>query len=65
MTTTIESTNDVRWDLSILYSDIEDPRLDTDLRDLAEMAKRFADSYKGHLAGRAARRSGIMRRSKC
>src|SRR5579872_3655488 len=52
MTTAIESTNDVRWDLSILYSGIEDPRLDTDLRDLAEMAKRFADSYKGHLPER-------------
>ncbi len=49
MTTTLESASDARWDLSILYSDIEDPRLDADLRNLAEMAKRFADSYKGRL----------------
>src|SRR5579872_953758 len=47
---TIEDTNQVRWDLSILYSDIEDPRLDSDLSDFAAMAKRFNVSYKGKLA---------------
>ena len=34
MPSTIESTDQVRWDLSILYSDIEDPRLDSDLSQL-------------------------------
>jgi oligoendopeptidase F len=50
MASTIDGTNQVRWDLSILYSSIEDPRLDSDLRDLAEMAKRFCLTYKGKLA---------------
>lgn len=50
MTTAIESTNEVRWDLSVLYSDITDPRLDADLRDLAARAKRFALAYKSRLA---------------
>jgi len=47
---TIEGTSEVRWDLSILYSDIEDPRLNSDLSDLAAMAKRFHLNYKGKLA---------------
>src|ERR1700704_977289 len=49
MASTIDSTNLVRWDLSILYSDIEDPRLDSDLSDLAAMAKHFSVTYKGRL----------------
>ena len=50
MTTTIESTSEVRWDLGILYSDITDPQLDSDLRELAAMARRFSGTYKGRLA---------------
>ena len=50
MATTIESTNQVRWDLSILYSDIDDPRLDSDLSELTAMAKHFSLTYKGKLA---------------
>ncbi|MGH9681979.1 MAG: M3 family oligoendopeptidase [Candidatus Acidiferrales bacterium] len=53
MTTTIattdESTSKVRWDLSILYSDIADPRLDSDLASLKGMAAHFSRSYKGKL----------------
>ena len=50
MATTIESTNQIRWDLSILYSDIADPRLDSDLSELTAMAKHFSHTYKGKLA---------------
>ena len=51
MPTAIENTNQVRWDLSILYSDIADPRLDSDLRELSrECAKHFSATYKGKLA---------------
>src|SRR5690349_8633397 len=49
-TSTIEDTNQVRWDLSILYADIDDPRLDSDLTNLAKMAKRFFVNDKGKLA---------------
>src|SRR5580765_8557081 len=49
-TSAIDSTHQVRWDLSILYSDIADPRLDSDLSSLAEMARRFSLTYKGKLA---------------
>jgi len=50
MEKTIESANEIRWDLSILYSDIADPRLDSDLRELTAMANRFSTAYKGKLA---------------
>src|SRR5271166_6028757 len=50
MATTIESANQVRWDLSLLYKDIDDPRLDADLGKLAKMAKHFSATYKGKLA---------------
>ena len=52
MASTIESVNQVRWDLSILYSDIADPRLDSDLRELTDMARHFSETYKGNLAER-------------
>jgi oligoendopeptidase F len=52
MATTIESANQVRWDLSLLYKDIDDPRLDADLSNLARMAKHFSATYRGKLAER-------------
>ena len=48
----IEGTEQVRWDLSILYSDLNDPRLDSDLKALEEIARRFALDYKGKLLER-------------
>jgi oligoendopeptidase F len=50
METTIESTNQVRWDLSVLYTDLSDPQLESDLADLVARAKRFSQTYKGKLA---------------
>ena len=50
--TTDEKTSQIRWDLSILYSDIADPRLDTDLASLTSMAAHFSAAYKGKLAER-------------
>jgi oligoendopeptidase F len=50
MENTIESAELVRWDLSVLYSDIADPRLDSDLAELTAMARHFAAKYKGNLA---------------
>ncbi len=47
MATAVESVNEVRWDLSVLYADIGDPRLDADLPEFAEKAKRFAALTKG------------------
>ena len=49
MANTIESTDLTRWDLSILYSDINDPRLDSDLSALTAMVKEFSLTYKGKL----------------
>lgn len=49
MSTAIESVNEIRWDLSVLYSDIRDPRLGSDLAEFAERAKRFEFTYKGKL----------------
>src|ERR1700722_1571282 len=50
MASTIDSTAQIRWDLSILYSDIEDPRLGSDLSAFANMARHFSQDYKGKLA---------------
>jgi oligoendopeptidase F len=50
MANTIESTDLTRWDLSILYSDINDPRLDSDLSALTDMSMEFSRKYKGKLA---------------
>ena len=50
MENTIESAELVRWDLSALYTDITDPRLDSDLAELTAMARHFAAKYKGNLS---------------
>ena len=52
MENTIESTELIRWDLSALYADIADPRLDSDLGELTAMATHFSRAYKGKLAER-------------
>ncbi len=58
MENAIESAELVRWDLSILYTDITDPRLAEDLAELTAMARSFAAQYRGHLAERL---DGAMR----
>jgi oligoendopeptidase F len=50
MENTIESASDIRWDLSVLYTDINDPLLDADLRELTTMARNFSLAHKGKLA---------------
>jgi oligoendopeptidase F len=44
------AAQDVRWDLSSIYSGIEDPQIDRDLGEFARQAERFSTSYKGKLA---------------
>ena len=41
---------DVRWDLSIFYSHLDNPDLDSDVGKLETLAARFSLTYKGHLA---------------
>src|SRR5579862_774225 len=50
MEKTIESADQIRWDLSVLYTDIDDPRLSSDLAELTAMAKHFSTTYKEKLA---------------
>src|ERR1700733_4597081 len=52
MTTAIDSASQVRWDLSPLYANIEDPRLEEDPHTLTGMAKEFSARYRGKLAER-------------
>jgi len=40
----------VRWDLSVIYSGIDDPRLDADIAKLTKGYKKFNINYKGKLA---------------
>jgi oligoendopeptidase F len=42
-------TEHVRWDLSAMYADITDPRIDADIADLKDRAKRFHEKYRGKL----------------
>ena len=42
----------VRWDLGAMYAGLDDPQLDVDIAVLAEKAKIFNASHKGHLAER-------------
>ncbi len=39
----------VRWDLSDLYSGVDDPSLDKDLTELLAMAKNFEEAHRGSL----------------
>ena len=41
----------VRWDLTDLYSGVDDPQLDTDLGELLAMAKKFEEAHRGSLKG--------------
>lgn len=40
----------IRWDLSVFYSGLSDPQLESDLADYAERAKKFQADYKGQLS---------------
>ncbi len=42
--------DEVRWDLSDLYADLDDPQLDADLAELVSMAESFSTQFKGKLA---------------
>lgn len=39
----------VRWDLGDLYSGIDDPRVEKDLNDSLDKAKRFEQNYRGNI----------------
>lgn len=41
---------EVRWDLSDLYKDLDDPQLDADLAEIVSMAETFSAEYDGKLA---------------
>jgi oligoendopeptidase F len=42
----------VRWDLTDLYTDIDDPKLDVDLQALLDQLETFHTNYAGHLDSR-------------
>lgn len=42
---------DVRWDLSDIYSGLDDPEIQADLDRFVELAKSFEETFKGKLAG--------------
>jgi oligoendopeptidase F len=50
METTSIGTEKAQWDLDVLYSGINDPRLDQDLSELIAREKKFYGDYKGRLA---------------
>ena len=50
MTEKNAAADHVRWDLSIMYSDLDDPQIDQDIDLLVSKYKAFNESYKGELA---------------
>src|SRR5262245_24828377 len=40
----------VRWELSDLYKDVDDPQIDRDLEELLRAAEQFGERHRGHLA---------------
>lgn len=50
MTKTNTGAEKIRWDLSLMYSGLDDPQIDTDVVTLIEMAKKFNASHKGKLS---------------
>ena len=38
-----------RWDLSLMYSGVDDSQIDADVAKLVELAKKFSVSHKGKL----------------
>lgn len=56
-------TENINWDLSCMYTGIDDPQLDADIAELVRMAERFSVAYKGKLAeklGAALTDYGVM-----
>jgi oligoendopeptidase F len=43
-------TEQVRWDLGVFYSGVDDPRIDKDLTELVAREKKFYEDHKGKLA---------------
>jgi len=50
-TTELTGAEDVAWDLSDLYENGDDPRLDADVQEAEEAAAAFRDRYYGKVAG--------------
>ncbi len=49
MITTDLKADGVRWDLSFMYSGVDDPQIDRDMADYVALAKKFNADYKGKL----------------
>ncbi len=49
-TTSVTGAENVRWDLSDLYSAPDDPRLETDMAQARALATAFASQYRGRVA---------------
>ncbi len=49
-TTTATGAEEVTWDLSDLYAGPDDPRVEQDLTEATEAARRFAAEHRGHVS---------------
>ncbi len=47
---TSTGAEEIRWDLSDLYSGADDPKLDLDLEELLALAQRYEENHRGKLA---------------
>ena len=55
-----ESARGIRWNLTDLYSGPADPNLDSDFRQVADLAREFASRWKGRLAEISGEEAGQM-----
>ena len=49
MNTQVTGAENVRWDLSELFSGLDDPKIDIVLNQSRQQAERFVDQYRGKL----------------
>ena len=52
MPTQSTADGNVRWDLTAIYSAIDDPQIDLDIAEFTKQAQQFSLDYKGKLADR-------------
>jgi oligoendopeptidase F len=55
MSSAITAVDNVRWELSSIYSGIDDPQIEVDIQEFAKLAQAFHANHKGMLADTLAR----------
>src|SRR5687767_3693194 len=63
MSNATSSAAGIAWDLRDLYQDVQDPRIDRDLREALARAQRFEQAYRGKIAALNAQGEATLRQA--